>query len=413
MEKLTFVLDVGSGSTKLIAGYVLDQKPIVVEAFSASVPHQLEDGRLANIDMSATIAAKLISQMEKSVGQKVAEVVLTLPPHGLQIFEATKTTNIISQQGIIATMDIKNLHNLFRKEKIGDQYVQIGIVPEIFELDDNIQFETAPIGEMSNNITLTANIHFGDRQIYQDYTDLAKRLELKIRRLVADVHGLGELLSNKPELPEEYLLIDFGSALTSVSFIAQGRIFGTTHFDIGARHLSDQIATMFDLPFEDALKLQEQFGYDSRENYFDGVVYPSIHDPEVKVKITQSMLNRAIESYFDAWMKELRRYIGAPPQEMAGEVDFAHLPWVLIGGGRRLKGFADLYQTFGGYSDYRIPKIDVIGARSPIYASALGALLVAEKYSLINEENLIPVTNVERVKTNKRKPSYNAYEDEL
>ncbi|HOJ45477.1 MAG TPA: hypothetical protein PK340_05565 [Bacilli bacterium] len=413
MEKLTFVLDVGSGSTKLIAGYVLDQKPIVVEAFSASVPHQLEDGRLVNLDISTTIATKLIAQMEKSVGQKILEVVLTIPPHGLQIFEATKTTNIISQQAIIANMDIKNLHNLFRKEKIGDQYVQIGIVPEIFELDDNVQFETAPIGEVSNNITLTANIHFGDRQIYQDYTDLAKRIDVKIRRLVVDVHGLGELLSLYPDTPDEYLLIDFGSALTSISFIAQGRIFGTTHFDMGARQLTDQIATMLDLPFEDALKLQEQFGYDSRENYYDGIVYPTIHDPEVKVKITQSMLNRSIESYFDAWMKELRRYIASPPQEMAAEVDFAKLPWVFIGGGRRLKGFIDLYQNYGGHADYRIPKIDVIGARSPIYASALGALLVAEKYSLINEENLIPVTNVERVKTNKRKPSYSAYEDEL
>ena len=413
MEKLTFVLDVGSGSTKIIAGYVLDDKPIVVEALSSALPHQIEDGRFTNIDLSITIASKLISQIEKSVGIKVSEIVMTLPPHGLQIYEATKTTNIISQQGIIATMDIKNLHNLFRKEKIADQYVQIGIVPELFELDDNIQFDHAPLGETSNNITLTANIHFGDRQVYQDYTDLAKRLNLKVRRLVVDVHGLSELLNVTQELPEEYLLIDFGAALTSIAFVAQGRIFGATHFDLGARHLTDQLAIQLNLPFEDALRLQEQFGYDSRDNFFDGVVYPSIHDLEAKTKITQSMLNDVIGKYFDSWIKELRRYIASPPQEMATDVDFTKLPWVILGGGRRLKGFVDLYQSAHGNSNFHLPKIDVVGARSPIFASCLGALLVAEKYSLINEENLTPVTSIERVKSNKKKPSYSAYEDEL
>ena len=67
MEKLTFVLDVGSGSTKLLAGYVLDGQPIVVEALSASCPLQLQGGRIANIEKSTEIVKKLLVQMQKSL----------------------------------------------------------------------------------------------------------------------------------------------------------------------------------------------------------------------------------------------------------------------------------------------------------------------------------------------------------
>ncbi len=412
MEKITFALDVGSGSTKLVAGYVLNEQPLVLEALSMNVPHQLENGRIVNLDISAQVIKKLIAQMEKSVNQPVSSVAVTLPPHGLQIFEATKTTNIISQQGIIALMDIKNLHNLFRKESIGEHHALLGIVPEIFEIDNQVQYTKPPIGEISNNITLTANLHFGDRLIYQDYLDLCKKVDLKIRRFIVDVHASVEMLSLLEDTPEEYVLIDIGAAITSLSFVAGHRVYVATHFDMGGRHLTDQISTQLGITFDEALRLHEQFGYDSRDDFYDGIVYQA-QEQAGEMKVTQSHLNSVIVRYFDAWVTELNRYIDVLQEEVHAEMHIKNLPWLIVGGSRKLHGFADLLTNHRLSEQCTFPKFMVMGARSPSFGPALGTIYTVSKYTATNEEAVAPVTSVERVKDIKKKPSYSAYEDEL
>jgi cell division ATPase FtsA len=413
MEKLTFALDIGSGTTKLVAGYVLDHQPIVVDALSALVPAQLVEGRLTDIDSSAAVIRKLVTQLEKNLNQKVTSLIVALPVHGLQIYSATKTTNIISQQGIIAPMDLKNLQNLFRKEGIDEAHVQIGLVPESFELEGDRSYEVPPLGEVSDSITMTADIHFLDKTVHGDYLELLRRAEVKVRQLAVDGQALSELLSTQENIPEEYVIVDIGANHTSLSFVAKRRLFAATHFDIGARQLTEAIQTQLGIPPEEALRLQEIFGYDARENYFDGIVYQSVNDPQGEAVVHQSDLNRIIAGFIETWHAETMRYLDLLKQEVAPSLAINSIPWAIMGAGRKLKGFLPLLQAQGPLPECFWPRLPILGARSPAYATALGLIAIADKYAAMHEEMPTPVANVERVKSNKGKNSYNAYEDEL
>ncbi|MFA5235505.1 MAG: hypothetical protein WC399_01425 [Bacilli bacterium] len=413
MEKLTIALDIGSGATKLVAGYFLDQQPIVVDALSVPVPVQLIDGRLADIDNTASVIRKLIAQLEKNLNQKITSVVASLPVHGLQIYSATKTTNIISQQGLIAPMDLKNLQNLFRKEGIDEAHVQIGLVPESFELEGDRSFDTPPLNEVSDSITLTADIHFLDKAVHADYLEALRRAEVKVRHFAVDSHAIAELLTTQDDIPNEYVIVDVGTNHTSLSFVANRRLFAATHFDLGARALTEKIETELGIPYEEALRLHEQFGYDARENFFDGIVYQSVNDPQGQALIHQSDLNRVIAAFVESWSAEAWRYLDLLKQEVAPSIAIMNIPWVIMGAGRKLKGFLPLLQAQGPLPSCLWPRLPILGARSPAYAPALGLIVIAHKYAAMHEETPIPVASLERVKSAKGKTSYSAYEDEL
>lgn len=413
MEKLTIALDIGSGATKLVAGYFLDQQPIVVDALSALVPDQLVEGRLTDIDATAAVVRKLIAQLEKNLNQKITSVVASLPVHGLEIYSATKTTNIISQQGIIAPMDLKNLQNLFRKESIDEAHVQIGLVPESFELEGDRSYDVPPLNEVSDSITLTADIHFLDKTVQADFQEVLRRAELKVRQFAVDSHALAEILSSRDNIPNEYVIVDIGANHTSLSFVANRRLFAATHFDVGTRALTEAIQSKLGIPFEEALRLHEQYGYDARENFFDGIVHQSINDPQGQAVIHQSDLNRVIAAFVETWHAEAWRYLDLLKQEVAPTLTITNIPWVIMGAGRKLKGFLPLLQAQGPLPACLWPRLPILGARSPAYATALGLIAIAHKYAAMHEEMPSPVTTVERVKTTKGKTSYNAYEDEL
>jgi len=413
MDNYLFVLDIGSGATKLLAGYVIDGQPIVVDALKVAMPDQIRDGRLASVDTAAQAVKTLLAQMEKNLVTKITAVTLILPPFNLQVYTGRKTTNIISQQSIIAPMDIKNLNNLFRKESAGDEMVQVGIVPDSFILDDDNVYEQPPLGLVSNNISLDAHLHFIDKTIYLDYIEVCAKLGLKVRKTVVDLHGAGELLAALGPTADEYLLIDIGARITSVGFIAADRIYAATHFEGGAHDLTDAIAGQLGIPFEDALRLQEHYGYDERENVYDGVIYRSLGDPSANRDIHQSELNQAILPFMQNWLQQLANTPALVQKHVKAPIDFGALPWTIIGGARKLKGFRALYETLRGHQPYVWPTADVLGARDPNYLVALGGLYVTDKYSAMSDEVLIPVTNVQRIKGQPRKSQYNAFDDEL
>jgi len=412
MENITFVLDIGSGATKLLAGYVIEGQPIVLEALKVAIPQQITQGRIAKIDSSVNAVKTLIIQMEKSLDVKIAAVTLVVPEHDLQVFAGRKTTNIISQQGIIAPMDIKNLNNLFKKESAGATMAQAGIVPEQFILDDENVYDQPPLGLTSNNISLDANLHFIRRDIFQDYLDVCAKVGLKIKKTVVAAHGISEVTAALLETPEEYLLIDLGGKTTSVSFIAANRLYAAVTFELGGYDLSEAIASGLGLSFEDALRLQEHYGYDERENTYDGIIFRSSGETGPKT-IRQSELNQVITPFFKTWLEQLASVPSELQRHVQAAIDFASLPWMFTGGARKLQGFRALYGSMRGHEPYIWPHLDVIGARDPQFAAGLGALFVTDKYAALTDEVLIPVTNVQRVKGTSKKAQYNAYDDEL
>ena len=413
MEQLTFVLDIGSGATKLVAGYVLERQPIVIEALSAFLSNQIENGRIRDISASADIIKKLLMRMEKSVNQKIESVFLALPSNGLQVFQATKTMNIVSPQSKISQIDLNNLSILFKREKPDDNHAHAGIVPEVFELDDDRLFDTTPLGETSDYITLTANVLFTDKVLQEDYRALCEQAGVKIRRVVVDAHAITELLALDESAADEYVLIDIGAGVTSLAFIGGHRLLGATHFDMGANHLIEQVALGLNIGRDEAMRLVIDFGYDARDNYFDGIVYQRQSAEAEGDSIHQSDLNRIIEAYFQTWSDELHRYVGQLGRQIDNSLNLSIFNWIIVGGGTRLLGFDALLSRFGQHEQYKRPSLNVMGARHSNYFTAIGVLYVANKYATMSEEKHIQVTSVERVKSNKIVTSYNEYEDEL
>ncbi len=87
---------------------------------------------------------------------------------------------------------------------------------------------------------------------------LAEHLELEVVALVSSEYALADCLPM-----EEAIVIDMGSALTSVSWVKSGCPMRTTTIPWGGRNLSQRLAAKFELTHDkaEALKLRYSLGY--------------------------------------------------------------------------------------------------------------------------------------------------------
>jgi cell division protein FtsA len=410
-EKVVFALDIGSGSIKLMAGYELDGKPFALNVLTYQMPGLMREGVISDVGLLSDAVKRLVHQMEENIGLKVNKLIASLPPVNLQIYEATKTMNVLSPQGRVAIADISNLHSLFRKETIGEQYHQLGIVPIVFVIDNKREFEVLPLGETSNNIQLTANIHFIDGHLFESFQQLSKRVGIPIRKVVVDSHAIGELLPRYMPMPDEYILIDMGDRLTTISFIAMNRLYYSYAFDLGGHHLTEMISVEYDIDYQKAKNIKEKYGYQTHENYFDGV----IHKDTTKQNSTfrQSQLNVTIERFYEQFQEEFNRHYESLIEEIGEGVPFNQLPFYVVGGAGKLKGLHYLLSNLMSNHQITCVRLPSFGARSMELITPLSLIKTASKYTPNSSEDKPLVTPIEREKTKPKQSVFNAYEDEL
>lgn len=412
MEKVVFTLEIGTGSLKLVAGYELDGKPVILDVAIGYVPGQIRDGSFSNPEESILTLKKLVKQLDTNTGLKVDNVFVAIPPFGLQIFSSSKNTTIISQQNRVEIVDINNLNTMFKRESIGEDYFFLGVVPQAFIIDDGRNFALAPIGEKSTNITLQAYIHFINRKFYDQMTSIVSGAGLKLRKTVVDAHSIGETINLYNKMSSEFLLVDFGEQITSISLFSNNFLIGSQSFDYGSHHLTDLLALDLNIDYGQAQILKEQFGYDTSLDIIDGTV---LSIPEKSgLLITQSQLNLAIERYFEQFNLEFERFVNSLLSDCAQGIDPGQLRILLTGGGSKLKGLLTLLVPTLSRENLSLLRPQPFGARQAGLAASIGLIRIAAKYSKAGDDRKPPVATIERVTpVIKKKKNFNAFEDEL
>ena len=381
MENYLSAIEISDTKVRLAVGYVKDDKVNLIHVAERNIHGLVSRGEIVDFQTLSSIIASMKEFKDETTKERftVSEVSLVLPSLGLNVFQSTKTSNVVSPYATIAPIDIENVISLVQKEAIPNGSEIIDIIPDSFVLEMGRSFINPPINERSNNITIKAKIHTLPSRIVSDYKRVLDAARIKVRRMCVSSYAMAELARYNNEIPKSYVLCDLGADVSNITLIGNSTLFETVSFAAGASDLINKIADKFGVTYEDALELLRKYGLDERPLTFKPVICKSEingvethQDPESLNTIIKDFFS---EEYFEKFDNAYSTLMKGYPENIR------NLPLVFTGGLSQMIGFEILAKDkFESNASIHYLEPQCIGARDSSFSAVVGAIYASSKY---------------------------------
>lgn len=388
MDKPIAAIELGSKKAKLVVGYEINGKPYVlytlVKPYGAKV---IEGGNFSDFQKVVEAIKDLTSVVDPSVKLKlnISDVVLALPPYGLEVLNTKQTTGTTNEEGKVTNFDIKNLYSIIRNCNPSTENSLVDIVPHAFVLDQGRSFVKAPIGETSNTLQVVANVHTLPTHIVSDYSSVITRAHMSVKRNIVSSFAALEMINTDSALPKSYFLVDVGSNATTVSLVGQKSLYSSTFFNWGGDNITQKIVQEFAINEADAEKYKITYGIDKRIMNFNAPVCTSTNEDGTQVKHSIEDLNIIIKNELDSFSKQLNTAIDTLLTNLKPE--YRTLPIILVGGGSKLFGMVEYIKPKLTADEIFLFEPKTLGARNATFTNCLGMILVCSKYPTMFDDN--------------------------
>lgn len=394
-------LEISSSSAKFAIGTFIGGEPVLIYYDEKPLRGALQDGLIRDPARVKEAIAPFAKVADESLRVKVNTSLLSLivPPMGLKVYQSNKTTNVVAPTGLIDRIDITNVMSLVQKDPIPSGNVTVDIIPDEFQIDGGKRYANPPIGEKSNTLTVYSKIHTLPETVLRLFRVVSEDAGFRLSRVSVAPYAASQLLLCDKSLPHDYVLVDLGAHLTSVSLIGANSLFASLSFPKGGDDLSEYISSAFSLSFEEANRIKESFGYDTRKTAFNRPLSFSVDEKGHKELVYQKDLNNAIASFFETYNPLLNNALSQVIEhqgEPSASSLFSSLPIIFIGGGSLLFGIKTLLsKPLGNHpSTFYVPS--VVGARDPRLINLLGLIVTEGQYKGSLEDNYHGVGGLSR-----------------
>ena len=387
MEKPIAAIELGSKKLKLVVGYEIDGKVYVLYTLVKPYGHSIEGGNFVDPNrVSQTIASvREFTDPAAKLKLNITDVLLCIPPYGLGVYQTRQVTTVVTEDSKISNLDIKNIYALIRNSAypLNDKAL-VDVVPESFTLDQGRIFARPPMGEMSSTLTVSAKVQTLPKLLVDNYQNVLMNGGMVSRRNVVASLAATELISSYESTPNSFILVDIGSNVTTVSFIGNHALYGSTYFNWGGDNITEKIIESFNINEADAEKYKIMYGIDNREMNFKAPICTTDDGTGIEVHHTNDELNTIIKGELDIFIK----YLNDAVNDVVAQHDrsYRNFPMLLIGGGSELNGLVDYITPKVMSETVEVVSSKTLGARNPTFFNCLGMILTHAKYFNLNDE---------------------------
>lgn len=397
MDKPVAAIEFSSKSLKLVVGYELEGKIYVLYALTKPYGHAIEAGNIIDGHAIVNSVQGIRQLIDPSAKLKItiSEALLAMPPYGLEVYQTKQITTVLDTEGKIGNIDIRNIYSLIRNGTTNsfESSDLVDVVPERYILDQGRQFVNAPIGENSTTLTVQGKVYLLPKRISGSYQQILTTSGVNVKRSLVAPLGACEILGTYEDVPSDYILVDIGSDITTISLVGGKALYASRFFEWGGDRITDRIIEKFNINEAEAEKIKVTYGLDKREMNFKAPVCTSDDGNGNEIKHYNDELNQIIKSELEVFTKELD---SAQAHLLEGyDQSYKRLPMILIGGGSLLNGLQEYLQPKVMNDTVTVVVPRSLGARNPTFFNCLGMILANAKYPSIYDEShprIAPVT---------------------
>lgn len=410
MDITIAALEIKNTTFKLMVGYLYENKVDVLFNQSYPLRSSNKDGDIYDLQALTEDLKQIrvIRDEKKALELKINEVVLILPPFGLEVYNSEKSTNTISSDGKISKTDIANVLSLVKRDRLESPNDKIAdIVPNTFLIEGNRVYHEPPLDETSEFVSIKAEVYTLPSKIIDNFKNAVIDAGITVKRVIIAPLGVASLFKSAMLDLSSYVLVDYNADNTTLSFVGNGTLYHSKYFSIGGNEITKNIANSFEISMKAAEELKCIYGYDERNSDFNAPIIQVSGEDGVNRKFNKNELNSIVDYSLKTWNSY---FINCFNMLLAGYDDLKHdIPLVFVGGASKLNGFKKFIET--NYPSNRVIfyTYDSLGASSPSDINLLGAIAFASSYKgSLEDTNRVVISSIKREEN-----VYKEDEDEL
>ena len=252
-------IDIGTSKVCTVVGEVNNFGQIETLCSTSCKCNGIKKGKIINEEEVSLSVAKTIKDAEEEAEFKINSAYVTIPGKHVTIVQNSITKEVKDRYSGISVKDVQNAIMQVKDIEIPDEKTLIDIVPDKIILD-NGTVVTDPVGNLSSNFTMSAQVILADKGYVRQLNSIFKRAGLEIDGIVPITLAERNLVLDKNELHDNVMLLDIGAGNTDIGVFEGSTFVYTNSIPVGGDNITNDIALVLNISQEEADKLKRQYG---------------------------------------------------------------------------------------------------------------------------------------------------------
>lgn len=260
-------VDIGTTKVSTVVGEVNNFEQIETICSTSYKCSGLKKGKIINEEEISLSLAKTIKDAEDETNLKINSAYVTIPGKYVTIVQNSITKEVKDRYAGISIRDVQSAIMQVKDIEIPDGETLIDIVPDKIILD-NGNVVSDPVGSLSSNITISAQIILAEKDYVRQLTSVFKKAGLEIDGIVPITLAERNLILDKNEMNDNIAIIDVGAENTDIGVFEGSTFIYTNSIPVGGNNITNDIAMVLNIEQEEADKLKRQYGL-ALKSYID------------------------------------------------------------------------------------------------------------------------------------------------
>lgn len=252
-------IDIGTSKISAVVGEVNNFNQIEIICNSSCKCSGMKKTKIINEEEVSNSLIKVIEKVEDESGLKINSAYVTIPGKYTTIVQNSIVKEARDKYAGISLRDVQTAIMQVKDIDIPEGKVSIDIVPDKFILDNGKATED-PIGSLSSNFTLKAQIILADKDYVRQISSIFKRAGIDVDGLVPTTLAQRNLILDSNELHDNVMIIDMGAGNTDIGVFEGSSYIYTNTIPLGGNSITNDIALVLNISEEEADKLKRQYG---------------------------------------------------------------------------------------------------------------------------------------------------------
>ena len=252
-------IDIGTSKVCTVVGEVNNFGQIETICSTSEKCSGLKKGKIISEEEISLSIAKTIKDAEDEADFKINSAYVTIPGKYVTIVQNSIVKELKDKFAGIALKDVQSAMMQAKDIDIPEGKTIIDIVPSQIVLD-NGKVVTDPVGNLSSNFTLKAQIILADKEYVRQLSTIFKRVGIEIDGIVPTALAERNLMLDTNELDDNVMLLDIGAGNTEIGVFEGNAFIYTNTIPLGGDNITNDIAVVLNISEEEADKLKRQYG---------------------------------------------------------------------------------------------------------------------------------------------------------
>lgn len=290
-------IDIGTSKVATVVGEVNNFNQIEVIGNSEVKCSGIQKGQIIDEEQIISAIRQNIEEIEELANIKINSAYTTIPGKYVTIIQNSVLKETRDKYAGISLKDVTSSIMQVRDIEIPEDEILIDIVPNKFVLEDGSIMED-PIGKLSANFTLNAQIILAKKEYVKKLTSIFRRIGIEIDGIVPNTLVERNLVLDNNELNDNIMLLDIGAGNTDIGVFEGAKFIYTNTIPLGGNNITNDIAYVLQISVEEAERLKRQYGLALKSyiNNDNEIMLNSVREEKQNKVIKSSELIEIIEA---------------------------------------------------------------------------------------------------------------------